>query len=256
MVLSDGAIWLLDSFLAGCDTVMARAAELPPEDEVDRRVKHRYYFYLQKGTSTFRAFDMLIRNGYLSEAQLMSRANFELVVDLLYYHTSPVQLSERFEDYFHIASEWEAAALAIGGGKAQIPAPERSRIEASQLCFCTKHGHRKFPRHWSGIDKLIDRAKKVGRENTYRTTYHLKSDIAHSGVYSEACYIRFAERTLADEMEALNQREAHSEIGEACCDMWYCLMTIEAGLGLSIYEVIHDLYDRCADYSTQQMRMS
>ena len=155
VILSEGAIRLLDSFLAGCDRVMSRAAELPPKDEVDRRVKYRYYFYLEKGTSTFRAFNLLVRNGYLSEAQLISRANFELVVDLLYYHTSPTQLSERFEDFWHIASEWEIAALAVGGDTAQIPASEKSRIEASQLHFCSKYNHKKFPRHWSGIDKLI-----------------------------------------------------------------------------------------------------
>jgi len=256
VILSDGAMRLLDSFLAGCDNVMARAAELPPKDEVDRRVKYRYYFYLEKSTSTFRAFNMLIRNGYLSEAQLISRANFEVVVDLLYYHTSPVQLSERFEDFWHVASEWELAALTAGGDTTQIPASEESRIKASQLDFCRKHGHKKFPRHWSGIDKLIDRARMVGCEHTYRTVYHLKSDIAHCGVFSEACYIRFAERAPADAMKALNQREAHIEIGVACGDMLYCLRTIEAGLGLSIYEVIHDLHDQYAEYSRQQMRES
>ncbi len=252
MILSEGAIRLLDSFLAGCDRVMSRAAELPPKDEIDRRVKYRYYFYLEKGTSTFRAFNLLIRNGYLSEAELISRANFELVVDLLYYHTSPIQLSERFEDFFPIASEWQAAALAAEGDTAQIPASEKSRIQASQLHFCRKHGHKKFPRHWSGIDKLIDRARTVGRESTYRTTYRLQSDIAHCGVFSEACYIRFAERALADEMKALDQERAHKAIGVACGDMWDWLRTIEAGIGLSLCEMINDLSDQCAEYSRQQ----
>ncbi len=256
MILSDGAIQLLDSLLSGCDTVAARAAEFPPKDEVDRRVKYRYYFYLEKSTSTFRAFNMLIRNGYLYEANLLSRANFELLVDLLYYHRSPIQLSERFEDFWHVACEWELVASIVRGDTTQVPASKESRIEALKRDFCRKYGHKKFPRHWSGVDKLRDRARMVGEESAYLGVYHLKSDIAHSGVFSEACYIRFADRSLADKMETLDQEQALNEVGLACGDMLHCLKTIEAGLGLSIYEVIHNLHDQCAKYFNQQIRES
>ena len=250
MILDEPSVQLLDAFLDACDSIRQRTAQFPPTDETDRRVKYRYYFYIEKSMSTFEAFTLLVRNGYLYEAQIVSRANFELMVDLLYYHTAPLQLSERFEDYFQIASECEGLLLSVCGDKALIPPSDQTRIQALKVSFCSKYDDKKFPKHWSGVDRFIDRAKTIGMERGYRAGYHLRSDIAHGGILSEASYIRFADTSLANAMNDLKQQTLHGEIGLACHEMLLCLRTIEDGLGLQIYELIHDLCIKCADYAT------
>ncbi|MEN6371381.1 MAG: DUF5677 domain-containing protein [Armatimonadota bacterium] len=250
MVLSEQATQLLDAFLTVCDKLIERTNQLPPPtDEVDRRVKHRYYFYLNKSISTFMAFNILIRKGYLYEAQIISRANFELLVDLIYYHSNPIHLSQRFDDYFHVASEYEVLLLNVGCDETKLPAAEKSRIDALKESFRSKYGGKKFPKHWSGINTIRERSINVGMEESYRTTYHLRSDIAHSGINSEACYMHFVNLPLENTMDVLRQQKLCIEIVSACTDMLHCLKIAEDGLALMSYELIHDLYNQYASYA-------
>lgn len=255
VIPKDDALTLIDVFWTACDTLARQANVMPHTGEIDRRVKYRYYYYLNKALGTFKAHSMLIREGFLPEARLLSRAIFELLVDLLYYHRFPVELSERFEGYFFTACDWEDLLLSAGGDKKQIPASEVARIDALKATFCAKYGDKRFPKHWSGVEKLRERARIVGLEHAYLTTYHLTSDLAHCGVYSESSYLEFAEPSLARTMERLNQQEAQCEVWETCREILCCLRTIDEGLGLGMCEVIHSLHERLNNYSRQYMEV-
>lgn len=83
----------------------------------------------------------------------------------------------------------------------------------------------------------------------YRTEYHYKSDIAHSGIGSEASYMHFVDSSPENTMNALRQIEMDEEIGPTCNTMLWILIVIEEGLGLMIYELIHDLYNQYDSYA-------
>lgn len=231
---------LMSEFLAACDQLADRIEGMVPKDDTDRRVKMRYAFYFAKGVSTFRAFAVLARGGFIREGELLSRANLELVIDLLCFHQSPVEYSLQLEDW-------------LGATNCGLPLASDDERRANMLLrneFCARYGLKKFPTHWSGLNKIAERAKAVGFDTEYSGHYRSQCDLAHCGTFAIASYLDYYSRPDAVLLKTgPDWEEACLAISSACTWLWYCLRAVDEGLELSSYDLIHALYVRLQESS-------
>ena len=230
---------LIGLFLSTWDAVAAKMVGQQVGDGVDASVRERYAFYAVKSIRTFKAFAALVKDGYLEEAQILTRANFELVTDLMLFSKAPEENAEKLDSWL-VASNW---------GLDSDSDAERAEIDRAQKSFCRKYGFKKFPKHWSGIDRISERAAAVGLQSTYRGPYAGQSDLVHSGTYALACYLDFSNDGVLGLKAGSDWSNASHVVGEGCLWMWYCMYHIEDGLNLQCYELVHALYESFAAYS-------
>ena len=227
---------LMNEFLSACNQLADRIEGTLPRDDADRRVKMRYALYFAKSVSTFRAFAVLAKSGFIREAELLNRANLEVVIDLLYFHKSPSEHGLQLEEWLE-ATNWG------------LPVTSDDERRANMLLrkeFCAKHRHKKFPHHWSGIGQIADRAKEVGFSAEYSGHYRSQCDLAHCGTFAIASYLDYYSRPDAVLLKTgPDWEEAALAISSACTWLLYCLQSVEEGLELSSYvDLIHPLHVR------------
>jgi len=226
---------LIDEFRAACHALADRLDGMVFADDDDRRIKMRYLFYFTKGSRTFAAFARLVEDGYTDEARILTRANFELVVDLLCFDKAPKDFAQQLGDWLE-ATEWEAQRFGTPSTRATTDA------EAAKSHFCAKYDLKKFPKHWSGKDTIECRARAVGLADSYEGPYRFMCSLAHGGAYAIASYLDLSSPDIAGFRISPDWADSAQVVREGCIWLLDCLHSVAEGLQLSSYEVIHRLH--------------
>lgn len=157
--------------------------------EPDRHIELTVYLGLAvRMCRLFRAFSILLDQGYGLEAQMLERAFFETLVDWSYIETDPTNLAARYLKY-------EAAAHL------QFARNHERNLDVKQYVsdhgdtvenFCRDYGIKKgkLPVHWSG-KTMKQRAAEIGLDNYYRI-YSWHSDLLHNSPLALQQYIELS----------------------------------------------------------------
>lgn len=236
--LTEDDALLLNRFLSACDTIASKFDGMLLGGE-DGPARKRYSFYVAKFVKTFRAFALLVAEGYMEKAQILSRANFEVIVDMTLFSQTPRQNAQKVEEWLH-ASNW---------GLAPESSEEDAALKVAQVEYCRKYGCDSFPGHWSGMWKIKKRAKSAGLSVTYDTTYSIQSGLAHGDTMAFGSYLLFSSRPELDMRIGPDWLDAKFVIADGCWWVLYCLRCLEDGLNLRFYGLLPFLSRAIKDYS-------
>ncbi len=154
-------------------------------------------FFFAKVIRTFKAFSILVKRGYTCEAEFLTRANFETVVDWLYIAQEPEERLARYMDYLEACrcrrlSTMDTLIHECGFEFPPVPTEKRDEIARLMRQFQTKYNLRRFPDSWSARS-VRARARDVGLLSTYELAYRRQSELIHGGPDSHSSYLDFAD---------------------------------------------------------------
>lgn len=253
---------LLDSIVEQLDRLAGGRIGVKTSNKADYILAHISAFFFAKTVCTFKGFALLVKRGYTCEAEFLTRANFETLVDWLYIADAPQERTERYVDYLEACrcrplSTMDTLVAECGFTFPTVPEKTRTEIARLKRGFLAKYepGKNRFPDSWSG-KTLRDRAKAVGMLPTYLRAYKRQSELIHGGPQSHRFYLDFTDGAPLGLKTEPEWEDWQWAIAIGCLVMMCCLETANEHLQLRADNMVVGLREQLEPWLERHMQNS